>query len=130
MCTQLSPTLCNPMTVVHQALLSMEFSRQEHWSGLPFPSPGALLDPGIEPESPALAGGCFTTCAMWEAQGYIFSIFIKTLLSNRFLQYTLAGFGSACHTPRPASTRYFQYFANKKGHLGFVLIYIYNALNK
>ena len=40
--------------VAHQALLSMEFSRQEYWSGLPFPSPGDLPDPGIEPRSPAL----------------------------------------------------------------------------
>ena len=37
-----------------QAPLSMEFSRQEHWSGLPFPSPGDLPDPGIKPQSPAL----------------------------------------------------------------------------
>ena len=39
----------------------MEFSRHEYWSGLPFPSPGDLPDPGIEPASPALAGGFFTT---------------------------------------------------------------------
>ena len=39
----------------------MGFSRQEYWSGFPFPSPGDLLYPGIEPESPALAGGFFTT---------------------------------------------------------------------
>jgi len=38
----------------------MGFSRQEHWSGLPFLSPGDLLDPGMEPVSPALAGGFFT----------------------------------------------------------------------
>ena len=38
-----------PWTVARQALLSMGFPRQEHWSGLPFPSPGDLLDPGIEP---------------------------------------------------------------------------------
>ena len=44
-----------PWTVAHQAPLPMEFSRQEYWSGLPFPSPGNLSDPGIEPESPALA---------------------------------------------------------------------------
>ena len=37
-----------------KAPLSMEFSRQEYWSGLPFPFPGDLLDPGIEPKSPAL----------------------------------------------------------------------------
>ena len=38
----------------------MGFPRQEYWSGLPFPSPGDLPHPGIEPESPALAGGFFT----------------------------------------------------------------------
>ena len=40
-----------PWTVAHQALLSMEFSRQEYWRGLPFPSPGDLPKPGIKPES-------------------------------------------------------------------------------
>ena len=39
----------------------MGFTRQAYWSGLPFPSPGDLLDPGIEPASPALAGGSFTS---------------------------------------------------------------------
>ena len=43
-----------PWTAAHQAPLSVEFSRQEHWSGLPFPSPGDLTDPGVEPRSPAL----------------------------------------------------------------------------
>ena len=43
-----------PWTVVYQASPSMGFSRQEHWSGLPFPSPGDLPNPGIEPGSPAL----------------------------------------------------------------------------
>ena len=43
-----------PWTVAYQASLSMGFSRQERWSGLPFPSPGDLPDPGIEPRSPAL----------------------------------------------------------------------------
>ena len=42
-----------PWTVAYQASLSMGFSRQEYWSGLPFPSPGDLPDPGIEPGSPA-----------------------------------------------------------------------------
>ena len=44
-----------------QAPLSMGFPRLEYWSGLPFPSPGDLLDPGIELQSPALAGKFFTT---------------------------------------------------------------------
>ena len=51
-------------TVALQAPLSMEFSRQEYWSGLPFPPAGDLPDPGVEPRSlvsPALAGGFFTT---------------------------------------------------------------------
>ena len=43
-----------PWTVVYQASLSMGFFRQEYWSGLPFPSPGDLSDPGIERKSPAL----------------------------------------------------------------------------
>ena len=48
-----------PQTVAYQAPVSMGFSRQEYWSGLPFPSPGDLLGPGIEPMSAALAGGFF-----------------------------------------------------------------------
>ena len=47
-------TLCNTTVVAYQAPLSMEFSRQAYWSGLPFPSPGDLPNPGIEPGSPAL----------------------------------------------------------------------------
>ena len=43
-----------PWTIAYQAPLSMGFSRQEYWSGLPFPSPGDLPDPGIKPRSPAL----------------------------------------------------------------------------
>ena len=56
--TQSCPTLCDPLphptwTSAHQALLSMEFSRQGYWSRLPFPSPGDLPDLGIKPGSPA-----------------------------------------------------------------------------
>ena len=47
-------TLCDPMDRSHQVPLSMQFSRQEYWSRLPFPSPGDLPDPGIEPRSPTL----------------------------------------------------------------------------
>ena len=53
-------TLSTPWAAACQAPLSMGFPRQEYWSGLPFPSPGDLPDPGIEPTSPALAGGFFT----------------------------------------------------------------------
>ena len=60
--TELSDSFATPWTVASLALLSMEFPRQEHWSRLPFPSPGDLPDPGIEPVSPvspALAGTFF-----------------------------------------------------------------------
>ena len=50
-----------PWTVGHQAPLSMGFSRQEYCSGLPFPPPGDLSNPGVELETHALAGGFFTT---------------------------------------------------------------------
>ena len=67
-----------PRTVALQAPLSMEFSRQEYWSGLPFPSPGDLSDPGIEHRSPALAGGLFTT----EPQGKGFAVSIIVVEPN------------------------------------------------
>ena len=51
---QLCPTFATPWTVACQASLFMGFSRQEYWSGLPFPSPGDLPNPGIEPGSPML----------------------------------------------------------------------------
>jgi len=50
-----------PWTVAHQAPLPMEFSRQEYWSGLLFPTPGNLPNLGTEPVSPALAHRSFTT---------------------------------------------------------------------
>ena len=69
--SQLCPTLCDPMdcslpgSSVHGILQARIL---DYWNGLPFPSPGNLLDPGIESASPALAGGFFTTSATWEAQ--------------------------------------------------------------
>ena len=51
---KITVTFAIPWTIAHQAPQSMEFSRQEYWSGLPFPSPGDLPNPGIEPGSPAL----------------------------------------------------------------------------
>ena len=54
--------LCDLMDCVAcQALLSMGFSRQEYWSGLPFPSPGDFPDPGVQPSSPTSTGGFFTS---------------------------------------------------------------------
>ena len=56
-----------PWTIAHQAPLSMGFSRQEYWSGLPIPSPGDLPNPGIEPASLALVGRFSTNSTTWEA---------------------------------------------------------------
>ena len=50
-----------PWTVAQQAPLSMKFSRQEYWNGLPFPTPGDFPGPGIKPTSPAVTGRFFTT---------------------------------------------------------------------
>ena len=64
-------TLCNPMDCSPSAPMSLEFSRQEYWGGLPCPSLGDCHHPGIEPASltsPALAGVFFTTSATWGAQ--------------------------------------------------------------
>ena len=52
MYAQSCPTLCNPMDCSHQSPLSMRLSQQEYWSGLSFPPPGDLPNPGIKPESP------------------------------------------------------------------------------
>ena len=60
----------------------MGFSRQEPWSGWPFPSPGDLPAPGLEPRSPALAGRIFTTSATWEALGRSWSKEIRQLCSK------------------------------------------------
>ena len=74
-CVQLSEI---PWTVACQAPLFMGFSRQEYWSGLLFPSPRDLPNPGIEPRSPALVGRFFTFYAAREAQGG----FLLLLLSS------------------------------------------------
>ena len=56
-----SNSFATPLSIADQAPLSMGFSRQVYWSGLPFPSPGNLPSPGIKVLSPALRGGFFTT---------------------------------------------------------------------
>ena len=81
-----------PWSVTSQAPLSMEFSRQEYWTGLPFSPPGDLPNPGIEPVSPALAGKFFTTAppgkpyvVFGEMLIYIFRPFFFFLLDFLFL---------------------------------------------
>ena len=56
-----SCSVVSAWTITHQAPLSMEFSRQEYWSGLPFPSRGDLPNPGIEPGSPVLQADSLPT---------------------------------------------------------------------
>ena len=72
-------------TVAHQAPLSMQFSRQEYWSGVPCPPPGVLLNSGKELTfltSPTLAGGFFTTSTTWKAHIPYVSIFSKVFILN------------------------------------------------
>ena len=65
---QSCPTLYDPRTVARQAPLSMEFSRKEYWSGLPFSSPrDLLLDPGIKPGSPELQADFLPSRSPWKA---------------------------------------------------------------
>ena len=79
--------LTSPWIVARQSPLSMGFSRQEYWSGLPFPSPGDLPYPGIKPAfllSPALAGGFFTASTTWEANVVMIIVIWKILDRNIF----------------------------------------------
>ena len=76
-----APLFSTAWTVTHQAPLSMRFPRQEYWCELPFPSPGNLPDPGIEPVSPALTGGFFTT----EPPGKPLALSMSQLMSHLFL---------------------------------------------
>ena len=102
----------DPWTVVHQAPPSMEFSRQENWSGLPFPSPGDLPDPGIEPAtlgSPALAGGFFTTNTIWEVMlDYILHINLNDKKDHCFCVIPRTSMiQSNAYVPKNKGTRYF-----------------------
>ena len=84
--TLCDPTNCNPPG----SPLSMGFSRQEYWSGLPFPTPGDLPDPGIEPvslSSPALVGRFFTTVP--PEKYYLTIIYhVHALLKSRNVKFT------------------------------------------
>ena len=65
-----------PWTVTHQGPLSMGFSRQEYWNELPFPSPGDIPDPGIEPRSPSLQADSLPLLRSWHL--------IPSLMANRW----------------------------------------------
>ena len=75
-----------PWTVAHWALLSMGFSRQEYWSGLPCPPPGDLPNSGIEPTSPSLEGGFFTTEPPGKPQLYSNRVLILDFKIGLFLK--------------------------------------------
>ena len=79
-------------TVACQAPLSMGFSKQEYWNRLPFPPPGDLPKPGIEPVSlisPALAGRFFTTDATWEAHAELGQVDISLFFFNSALIHSV-----------------------------------------
>ena len=78
--TKSCPTLATPWTEARQTPLSMGFSRQEYWSGLPFPSSGDLPDPGIEPQCPALQADSLLT-ELPEKSIYIY-VYISESLSS------------------------------------------------
>ena len=105
-----------PWTVACQPPLSMKFSRQDCWSGLPFPSPGDLCNPGIEPPSlvsPTLAGRFFTSWATREAQQLIichiyFSInhlFLLLVMTLLFLCCLVTKLCQALYDPRLQQAR-------------------------
>ena len=82
------PTLLWPLwTIAHQAPLSMGFSRQEYWSGLPFPPPRDLPRPGIKPVFPALAGVFFITVPPGEPKHFISSVKLKILIAIMEIVY-------------------------------------------
>ena len=69
-----------PWTVAHQPPLSMGFPRQEYWRGVPFPTPGELLDPRIQPMSPELAGRFFYHSDTWKTR-------LSTHMSTQRLEF-------------------------------------------
>ena len=91
-------TLWNLWTAACLAPLSMGFSRQEYWGGLPYPPPGDLPNPRIKATfltSPALAGRFFTTSATWEAI-YIYIYISPTVLTFFFFLFALQWFPLLC----------------------------------
>ena len=92
-----------PWTIACHAHLSMEFSRQEYWSGLPFPTPGDLPDQGIEPTffvSPALAGRFFTTVPPWKPKDLLL-LFSLSVMSNSLWLHALQHSRLPCPSPTP-----------------------------
>ena len=99
---QSCPTLRPPRTVAHQASLSMEFSRQEYWSRLPFPSPGDLSKSGIEPQVSCIAGWFFT---VWGTREFYVSLNLRFIV-KLWLPRWLSGKESACQCRRYKRCRF------------------------
>ena len=100
LCQSLSHVgLCaTPWTIAHQAPLSTEFSRQEYWSGLPFPSPGDFFDPGIKPRSPALQADSLLSKLQGSPKLYI--LYSPLLLLNHYSlpNKPLSSFETFCYS--------------------------------
>ena len=97
--TKLCLTLVTPRNVACQVPLSMGFSRQEYWSGLPFPSPGDLPDPGIEPRSPALKADSLATEQQGKPLVYIFTqVKFKKSKIETFYLFSSTKFNAYIHT--------------------------------
>ena len=79
------PTLATPWPIAYQASQSMGFSRQEYWSGLPFPSPGDLLNPGTEPRSPALQADSLPTELQGKPNTLVLLIFLHIMKEKTLL---------------------------------------------
>ena len=111
----LSSAFLNPWTVAHQVPLSIGFSREESWSGLPFPSSGDLPDPGIEPGSPVLqadsciAGGSFTDWATREAPSFS-SLIMFQIVAYMLLSLSLKFFNYCIFISRRYNWYYFKHY--------------------
>ena len=93
------PTLCNAKTAAYQVPQFMGFSRQEYWSGLPFPFPGDLPDPGIEPRSPALQVDALPS----EPPGNMINPYNKTInIRKQFTVCLVSGLKSKASTKQTA----------------------------
>ena len=107
-CSVVSDFFASPWTVAHQTPLSMEFFRQEYWDELPFPLPGNLSNPGIEPASPALAGRFFTTVPPGKPVILVLTAFHKLniqpiLLASSNRAHQTRGFSSIVRSLTPLS---------------------------
>ena len=92
--------LATPWTAAHQAPPSMGFSRQEYWSGLPFPSPGDLPHPGMEPGSPALQADSLPTKPLGKSLIWVLGIISSFTDHNNLLRWQLVFLPGEFHGQR------------------------------